>query len=494
MKPTIYAVVGALAAVLITTTSALAGSGVGGVFNLGQTNTVSQKSTLTGATSDVQLLVQNTGTGTALNLVVAGGAAPFKVNSATKVASLNADQLDGLDSASLQKRVTGACAAGHAIKLVNANGSVACEPVGGAGGSWSLAGNAGTTPGTNFLGTTDDKALELKVNGQRALRLVPNTISPNVIGGFVGNGTGKSSAQGATIAGGGTTGSSNFVFADFGTVSGGKLNKASGAASSVGGGAANTASAEAAVVAGGEFNTASGLESFVGSGEDNNASGPRSTVAGGGLNTASGFFSTVPGGDWNTAGGNYSFAAGRHASATEDGAFVWSDSTGDRVISPKADTFTVQASGGIWLGTTSTPSIVAGHFIDTSTGGFLSSAGVWTNSSDRAKKHDFRPLDKRFLLERLARMPVTSWSYKAETPSVRHIGPIAQDFYQAFGLGLDNKHITTIDEGGIALAAIQGLYRQNTALQRENRTLRDQLGAQNARLTRLERAVTVLSH
>ncbi len=76
----------------------------------------------------------------------------------------------------------------------------------------------------------------------------------------------------------------------------------------------------------------------------------------------------------------------------------------------------------------------------------------------------------------------------------RHVGPMAQDFYAAFGLGLDDKHITTIDEGGVALAAIQGLYRQNTALRAEepdgsaweNRSLRVQLGAQNARLTKLD--------
>ena len=97
-------------------------------------------------------------------------------------------------------------------------------------------------------------------------------------------------------------------------------------------------------------------------------------------------------------------------------------------------------------------------------------------------------------------MPITSWSYKAEKPSVRHIGPMAQDFYKAFGLGLDNKHITTIDEGGVALAAIQGLYRQNKALdhkvdrlERENHSLNARLSAQNARLTKLERAVSGLS-
>ena len=88
---------------------------------------------------------------------------------------------------------------------------------------------------------------------------------------------------------------------------------------------------------------------------------------------------------------------------------------------------------------------------------------------------------------------ITSWSYKAESPSVRHIGPMAQDFYSAFGLGLDGKHITTIDEGGVALAAIQGLYRQNRALQRQNAGLRSENKVQNTRLSRLERQLASLS-
>src|SRR5262245_50075773 len=119
--------------------------------------------------------------------------------------------------------------------------------------------------------------------------------------------------------------------------------------------------------------------------------------------------------------------------------------------------------GGIWLGTTSSPSITAGHFIDTSTGAYLTGAGTWTNASDRALKHHLKSLNAHSVLDKVAHMPITSWSYKAEKPAVRHIGPMAQDFYKAFGLGLDNKHITTIDEGGVALAAIQGLYRRSAS-------------------------------
>jgi len=51
-----------------------------------------------------------------------------------------------------------------------------------------------------------------------------------------------------------------------------------------------------------------------------------------------------------------------------------------------------------------------------------------------------------------------TWNYKAQDPSIRHIGPMAQDFYGAFSYGEDNKYINTLDADGVALAAIQGLY------------------------------------
>ena len=119
------AVIAALVATLATTaTTALAGSGIGGVFNLGQSNTVSQTSVLAGSTAGDQLdvanvntgstarslgvlgksatapaaAITNTGGGPALGLTVNSGTSPFTVNSPTKVANLNADQLDGLDS------------------------------------------------------------------------------------------------------------------------------------------------------------------------------------------------------------------------------------------------------------------------------------------------------------------------------------------------------------------------------------------------------------
>jgi hypothetical protein len=515
----------AAAALLLTTATALAGSGVGGVFNLGQTNTVGATSTLSGETAAPQLTLKNTSTNTsatALNLSVAAGRTPFKVNSAIKVASLNADLVDGRDSTYFLAKGSKAA---DADKLDGIDST----------GFWKAGGNAGTTPGTDFLGTTDDKALELKVNGERALRIEPKGVySPNLIGGSAAN-TVDAPQLGSVIAGGGGSfpgganhveNSYDFIGAGYGnmasgsaaTVAGGQSNTASGFNSAVAGGQSNTASGSTSAVGGGVLNTAGGdystiaggygnsasYTSAVGGGYTNSASGDYSTIAGGGFNTASGNYSTVAGGFTNTASGIASFAAGGRVKADDDGAFIWGDSQEVNLTpSPGMNTFSVRAGGGIWLGTTSSPSIPDNHFLETTTGGYLSSAGVWTDASDRALKHDFRPLDTRSVLEKVAWMPITSWSYKAEKPGIRHIGPMAQDFYKAFGLGLDDKHIGTIDEGGVALAAIQGLYGQNQALQGQNRTLgakvrhvqlenaslKAQLKAQNARLSKLERAI-----
>jgi hypothetical protein len=189
------AVVGLACALLGGATVALAGSGINGVFNLGVSNSVDAKTTLTGAAPGIQLqvtntnaagrnglgvtsanvyptgLFTNTGGGSAGAFVVDSGVAPFTVNSSTKVAALNADQLDGLDGGALQKRVTGTCASGSAIGTVNANGSVSCQAVGTGAGGWSLTGNAGTSPGANFLGTTDAHGLVIKTDGSEAMRI-----------------------------------------------------------------------------------------------------------------------------------------------------------------------------------------------------------------------------------------------------------------------------------------------------------------------------------
>jgi len=83
--------------------------------------------------------------------------------------------------------------------------------------------------------------------------------------------------------------------------------------------------------------------------------------------------------------------------------------------------------------------------------------GSWSSISDRALKENFVQMKGKEVLAKLMAVPVTAWNYKAQEVSIRHMGPMAQDFYAAFGLGEDDKHISTVDADGVALAAIQGL-------------------------------------
>jgi len=83
----------------------------------------------------------------------------------------------------------------------------------------------------------------------------------------------------------------------------------------------------------------------------------------------------------------------------------------------------------------------------------------FVSSSDRNAKQDIEAIDHQALLAKVMEIPVSEWSYRT-SPDSRHIGPMAQDFYKAFGLGDTDKGITSIDAGGVALAAIQGVKRE----------------------------------
>ncbi len=77
-------------------------------------------------------------------------------------------------------------------------------------------------------------------------------------------------------------------------------------------------------------------------------------------------------------------------------------------------------------------------------------------TSDRNTKEHFQTVNSREVLDKVAALPIARWNFKKDTSS-EHIGPMAQDFYAAFNVGGDDKHIAVVDEGGVALAAIQGL-------------------------------------
>lgn len=79
-------------------------------------------------------------------------------------------------------------------------------------------------------------------------------------------------------------------------------------------------------------------------------------------------------------------------------------------------------------------------------------------------------MDGEAILERLEALPIATWNYKAQPDSVRHMGPMAQDFREAFGLGEDERHISTVDSEGVALAAIQALYHEVSRKEQESPT------------------------
>jgi hypothetical protein len=89
--------------------------------------------------------------------------------------------------------------------------------------------------------------------------------------------------------------------------------------------------------------------------------------------------------------------------------------------------------------------------------GNLEIAGTLTQGSDVNAKENITPVDGQLVLARLRSMPISMWSFKADEPETRHLGPMGQDFYAAFGLGADDRHIAPMDAAGVALAAVKEL-------------------------------------
>jgi hypothetical protein len=101
---------------------------------------------------------------------------------------------------------------------------------------------------------------------------------------------------------------------------------------------------------------------------------------------------------------------------------------------------------------------------------------IFYSTSDRNLKAGFEPVAAKSILEKVAELPITRWHYTNDVATT-HLGPMAQDFYAAFDVGPDDKHIATVDEGGVALAAIQGLNQKLEEQRAENVELKQRLEA-----------------
>lgn len=227
-------------------------------------------------------------------------------------------------------------------------------------------------------------------------------------------------------------------------------------------------------VATGYATTASGIYSMA-TGENTIASG-NSAIATGIHTTASGHNSTAMGLETTASGANSTALGSRASTDGRTGSFVYGDLSISTFVSQANNEFAVRASGGVRFRTVS----------DLSAGCDLpAGSGVWACTSSRLTKANFRSLDSEAVLGKLAGLSIQEWSYKTER-GVRHVGPTAEDFHAAFGLGPDSKSIGMIDESGISLLAIQALEARTTELKRENELLKRENAEFRAALTRLE--------
>lgn len=357
-----------------------------------------------------------------------------------------------------------------------------------------------------------------------------NTAVAGAIGAVVSGGYYNSAGSpiGWDTVGGGN---SNIAQGGLSTVSGGSNNFAYGYQSSVSGGGANSADGQGSSISGGNDNEASGVKATVVGGSYNTAGGDLSLAAGQGAtvrpptdpntcqNQQCGDYGTFVWADaatnnFFTSSGPNQFLIRATGGVAINGTpptssselTVYGNGSGpsnnvDVDLFPQNATFgysiavtgsnqsdtnffieqtdahtnyyprvRIGPNGFIALNGASvtTNPLTVGTNSTTGNGAFLSPGGVWTNASSRQFKDGFSDIDAASILAKVVALPVQSWFYRDDHAEGRHLGPVAEDFMASFGLGQDETHIGSVDESGVAFAAIQGL---NKKLEAENAEL-----------------------
>jgi hypothetical protein len=380
------------------------------------------------------------------------------------------------------------------------------------GGSFNTASGTDSTVGGGVENTANGAVTTVSGGAHNTANATSATV-----GGGENN---TSSAPDATVGGG----NSNLASAQNATVAGGISNVANALNAVVGGGGSNLASAEHAVVSGGNTNTANGVGASAGGGGGNIVNGQYATIPGGWSNIADGPYSFAAGYRaranhegtfvWaDPSSGNFDSTANNQFLVRADGGVgigtnapegqlhvssdgnlnlpqvVISQTTPNdyarlRLLTPSNANWDIASGGGaanvLNFYRSDAGNVMslkpwdATNLLIMSNGARLTQGGAWTNASDRNAKSNILTVDPQDILAKVATLPISTWNYKAENPAVRHIGPMAQDFYAAFSLGSDDKSIATVDEGGVALAAIQALYQQNQQLKTQVEVLQAQ--------------------
>jgi hypothetical protein len=169
--------------------------------------------------------------------------------------------------------------------------------------------------------------------------------------------------------------------------------------------------------------------------------------------------------------------------------FLFGDeSTTTHIASAANNEFAARAAGGFRFRTNAT--LTTGCNLP-------AGSGVFSCSSSRTLKENFRPVSGEDLLARLRKIPVNTWNYIAEGRSVRHLGPFAEDFYGQFNLGIDEKNIGLLDIAGVNFAANKALEQRTAELQQkvaEVDRLRAEVTALRTTNASIEQRLAALEH
>jgi hypothetical protein len=185
-----------------------------------------------------------------------------------------------------------------------------------------------------------------------------------------------------------------------------------------------------------------------------------------------------------TASGLYSTAMGSYVSTSGSGSFMIGDhSTTTVQTNSVANRFVSRFAGEYYLYSNTAHTI----------GAVLSAnSSSWVVTSDSTKKENFKAVDGEKFLNKISKINLTSWNYKGQDPSqFRHYGPMAQDFYAAFGndgigtIGNDTT-LSSADFDGINFIAIQALEKRTSELKSENEQLKTEVALLKSKMEKFE--------
>ncbi len=383
------------------------------------------------------------------------------------------------------------------------------------GACWSTQGNAGTSDATDFLGTTDAQALHLRVDNQDFGAFRHSGFGFNIRLGSVLNSWSQATESSVVLGGGTQPNTGNGAIGTHAAVLGGYANVAE-SGGTVAGGHNNHAAQNA--FAAGSFICAGGYDS-VGLGRNVRI---RRSLTPGATPSTDPCDGQPSSGDADGDNGTFAWADDQPVSFESTGARQFLvragggvmlnsnalvQSTDDLVLKARAggdvnsDFRLVSANGktavvylrdsdGAWR--FAAPNLTGPDFLTFTNNARLTAGGAWTNASSRALKQGFVAIDPGAVLDRVLQLPISTWQYRNSSEGV-HMGPVAEDFHAAFGLGSSSASISTVDADGVTIAAIQGLHQQlrkaertlsadNAELRRQNQELRERMAALEDRL------------